>query len=123
MGSIQGMNGMVNLLQHQNFLLENPPEPSQHSSLDWKKLVALGVSGSEAKTICKQLQTRELMQFYSKKLRLNGIPSKDAKSIAWAIAHFDVTHQLPTSQQRVKLYQYGLPICRANLWRSKMFLN
>ena len=90
--------------------------------LDWRKLVALGVSESDAKTICERLQIMNLVRYYCKKLVQSGIPNSDAKSVALAIANFDIRHLMPTDRQCSKLHQHALSVCRANLWRSHMFL-
>ncbi|MEM7771653.1 MAG: hypothetical protein AAF327_14240 [Cyanobacteria bacterium P01_A01_bin.37] len=88
--------------------------------LDWQKLVALGVEEGEAKTICEGLQIRRLMQSYCHLLAHAGVPSSDVKSVAWAIAKFDITGLTPSRKQQAKLHQYALPICRSNLWRTRL---
>ena len=93
-----------------------------HNCLDWRKLVALGVTEADAKTICERLQIMNLVRYYCRKLVQSGIPGSDAKSVALAIANFDIKQLLPTARQCTKLHQYALPVCRANLWRSRMFL-
>lgn len=93
-----------------------------NNCLDWRKLVALGVTEPDAKKICERLQIMNLVRYYCKKLIQSGIPNSDAKSVALAIANFDIKQLMPTARQCHKLHQYALPVCRANLWRSRMFL-
>lgn len=102
---------------------DRPSKRKTLPSLDWRKLVALGVADQDAQTICEQLRTHRLSQHYCKRLVKVGIPQEDAKWVALAIAQFDMKHVLPTSAQQSKLYQYALPLCRTNLWRSGMFLS
>ncbi|GEM_PF-6705761 len=93
----------------------------QARSLDWNKLVALGVAETEAKQICQGLQTRALTRIYIRRLKRSGIRGDDAKLVAAAIAHYDLQGTLPSSEMRTMLVKYGLLICRAALWRSPMF--
>ncbi|MEO1522287.1 MAG: hypothetical protein AAFU78_16115 [Cyanobacteria bacterium J06633_2] len=94
-----------------------PVSVPKKPSLDWHKLVALGVQENEAKAICDRLKVRDLMQSYYHILSHAGIPLDDVKPIAHAIAKFDVTDMRPSKEQRAKICQYASLICRANLWR------
>jgi len=98
-----------------------PAAPALKGALDWKKLVALGVADHDAKAICMKLHMRNVVQHYCKLLVQNGVPSQDVKCVAEAIARFDIKRRYPTEEQRTKLYEYALPLCRANLWRTGMF--
>ncbi|MGB3492684.1 MAG: hypothetical protein WBA57_08140 [Elainellaceae cyanobacterium] len=93
----------------------------QARSLDWHKLVALGLSKTESKLICQGLQTRSLSKIYLRRLQRSGIRGDDAKLIAAAIAHYDMQGTIPAPEMKTLLTKHGLLICRAALWRSPMF--
>lgn len=101
---------------------DRPSKRKKLPSLDWRKLVALGVADRDAQEICEQLRIHTLSQHYCKRLVKAGLPQQDARWVALAIAQFDMKGVQPTSAQQGKLYQYALPLCRTNLWRSRMFL-
>lgn len=93
----------------------------QARSLDWHKLVALGISKTEAQHICQGLQIRSLTRIYLRRLRRAGIQGDDAKLIAAAIAHYDLEGTIPAPEMKTIMLKYGLLICRSALWRSPMF--
>lgn len=93
----------------------------QARSLDWHKLVALGVTKTEAQYICQGLQTRSLTKLYLRRLQRSGIRGDDAKLVAAAIAHYDLQGIVPSPEMKTILLKYGLLICRSALWRSPMF--
>jgi hypothetical protein len=117
------MSNTVQLSRLPNAGLSNGKAPAWVSdcggrpSLDWRKLVALGVTEDEAKLMCDRLKIHELMQSYFHLLSRAGMPLRDAQAVARAIAKFDVVGTEPTQKQRAKLYHYATLVCRANLWR------
>ena len=61
---------------------------------------------------------RQIGIAYWQKLVKAGVPFNEARSIAAAIAKFDVAHRQPNDEQRSLIIQHSLLICRAELWRT-----
>ena len=72
---------------------------------------------------CKQ--RREIKQMgatYWQQLMRIGIPKQEARSIAVAIAKYDVTQSQPQGAQKQLICHYSAFVCRANLWRAGLLL-
>lgn len=73
---------------------------------------------------CKQLlQIKQVGSSYLQKLLHIGIPQQDARSIAVAIAKYDVAQCHPHDMQKRLISHYSAFVCRANLWRAGLLLN
>ncbi|NEQ31834.1 MAG: hypothetical protein F6K04_12655 [Leptolyngbya sp. SIO4C5] len=59
---------------------------------------------------------------YWMKLVREGIPKTDARTIAAAIAKYDVAKRLPSLEQKELIVHYSPLICRAQLWRTRLLL-
>lgn len=67
---------------------------------------------------CKQLlQIKQTGSSYWQQLIHIGIPKQDARSIAVAIAKYDIAQCHPQDLQRQLICHYSAFVCRANLWR------
>ena len=72
---------------------------------------------------CKQLlKIKQIGSGYLQQLIRIGIPIQDARTIAVAIARYDVDHHHPQDLQRQLICQYSAFVCRANLWRPGLLL-
>lgn len=96
------------------------PHCSGASCLEWRTVMALGLSEAEAKAVVKSLAVHQLTKLYCLHLRKNGIRAQDTTQIAKAIAYYDTFGHLRDSQQQALLNQYCVELCRANLWRSEL---
>lgn len=67
---------------------------------------------------CKQvLKIKQMGSGYLQQLLTIGIPLEAARSIAVAIAKYDVAQCRPHDLQRQLICHYSAFVCRANLWR------
>ena len=69
----------------------------------------------------KNLRTRGILYCY--KLMQQGIPYSEARSIASAIAKFDVLQRDPSAKQKQLIMKNSARVCRAHLWRSNLLLS
>lgn len=90
------------------------------SCLEWRTLVALGLSEADAKATVKGLAMRQLVKTYRQHLLKAGLVEREATGIANAIAHYDTFGQLRNAEQRELLNRHCVEICRARLWRSEL---
>ncbi|NJL85697.1 MAG: hypothetical protein HC886_06500 [Leptolyngbyaceae cyanobacterium SM1_1_3] len=60
---------------------------------------------------------------YWMKLVREGVPKSDARTIAAAIAKYDVAKRPPSSEQKALIVHYSPLICRAQLWRTSLLLD
>ncbi|MEM9266059.1 MAG: hypothetical protein AAGA46_11095 [Cyanobacteria bacterium P01_F01_bin.13] len=68
---------------------------------------------------CKQvLKIKHVGSTYWQQLIHIGIPKQDARSIAVAIAKYDVAQCHPHAMQKQLISHYSSLVCRANLWRA-----
>lgn len=104
----------------------------------WQRLVELGMPASEARKVARAVardrvmkqsklanrlaQVQSLIPTYWRKLIELGVPINDAKAIAEAIAEYDVLGKKPDITQRNLMQQYCRFLCRAELWRSQLFI-
>ena len=96
------------------------PFGNSASCLEWRTVMALGLSEAESKALVKSLAVHQLMKMYRLHLLKHGINAQDAADIASAIAYYDTFGHLRNSQQQALLNQYCVELCRANLWRSEL---
>ena len=59
---------------------------------------------------------------YWQKLVREGVPRREACTIAAAIAKFDLFERSPSSEQKRLISQFSPLVCRAQLWRSHLLL-
>lgn len=72
---------------------------------------------------CKQaLKIKRIGSSYWQQLIQIGIPRQDARSIAVAIAKYDVTQCQPHELQKQLICHYSAFVCRAKLWRTGLRL-
>ncbi|MFG6101521.1 hypothetical protein U2F10_04670 [Leptothoe sp. EHU-05/26/07-4] len=72
---------------------------------------------------CKQfLKIKEVGSSYWQQLIHIGIPKQHARSIAVAIAKYDIAQCQPQELQRQLICHYSAFVCRANLWRPGLLL-
>ena len=73
---------------------------------------------------CKQvLQIKQVGSSYWQQLMHIGIPKQEARSIAVAIAKYDIVQCQPQGIQKQLISHYSAFVCRANLWRAGLLLN
>jgi hypothetical protein len=105
----------------------------------WQRLVALGMPAAEARKVARAVardrvmkqskyavrlaKVQALIPAYWRKLIELGVPIDDAKPMAEAIAEYDVLGKIPDSGQRNLMHQYCRFLCRAELWRSQLFID
>lgn len=90
------------------------------SCLEWRTVMALGLSEADAKSVVKGLAMRQLAKPYRRHLLKAGLVDRDATGIANAIAYYDTFGQLSNAEQRELLNRYCVEICRAQLWRAEL---
>lgn len=104
-----------------------------------QRLLELGMPEAEAKKVARavmkykvakqakqqrrSLKVRELQPIYWRRLIEANVPLHEAGTIAEIIANFDVLKRSPSLAQRQLLQQYCRYICRAELWRSRLFVD
>lgn len=104
-----------------------------------RRLMELGMPSSEARKVARAVaryrvmkqsklanrlaQVQALIPTYWRKLIELGVPINDAKLIAEAIAEYDVLNKYPDATQRTLMRQYCRFLCRAELWRSQLFID
>ncbi len=72
---------------------------------------------------CKQvLKIKQVGSSYLQQLLHMGIPMEAARTIAVAIAKYDVAQCRPQDTQRQLISHYSAFVCRANLWRPGLLL-
>ena len=72
---------------------------------------------------CKQaLKVKHIGSTYWQRLMQIGIPRQDARTIAVAIARYDVMQSHPRDGQRQLISHYSAFVCRAKLWRAGLLL-
>lgn len=59
---------------------------------------------------------------YWQKLIQIGVPRREARNIAAAIAKYDAANRIPNPEQKQLIAKYSPLICRAHLWRTDMLL-
>jgi hypothetical protein len=89
---------------------------------DWRDLTSLGVSPEEARMIARTLIIKRLIGIYYRRLTQTNVPTDAARSIARAVAKYDVLEILPTLSQQNLLHHHCPAICRSGLWRAEMLL-
>ena len=79
-------------------------------------------------TIHSATQTRSkaylkrLRNIYWRKLVDAGMPDRAAKSIAGAIARYDLAHTIPSPRHQQLISRYCTAIVRAKLWRLDLLI-
>jgi hypothetical protein len=66
------------------------------------------------------LRTRGII--YCQKLMHQGVPYSEARSIASAIAKFEVLQKIPSPKHKQLIMKNSVLICRAHLWRPNLLL-
>lgn len=105
----------------------------------WRRLIELGMPAAEARKVARAVardramkqskhatrlaKVQALIPTYWRKLIELGVPIDDAKPIAEAIAEYDVLGKIPDGLQRNLMRQYCRFLCRAELWRSQLFIS
>lgn len=102
--------------------LQTPIKGEQLLAFDWRELTALGVTPEEARSIATTLIAKRLMLIYWQRLHRAGIPYKDSKKIARAVAKYDVMEMLPSARQQTLIGRYCPIVCRVGLWRRELLL-
>jgi hypothetical protein len=92
-------------------------------AFNWRKLIALGVSQEDARSIATTLIIKQLIVTYWRRLVGSGVPIDNARRIARAIAKYDVLDTLPTQQQQQLIRHYCPILCRTGLWRAQLLLH
>jgi len=65
---------------------------------------------------------RSLTIIYWQKLVREGVPKKEAQTIAKAIAKFELFAQPPSRDHKQVISRFSPLLCRAQLWRSDLLL-
>lgn len=105
----------------------------------WQRLVKLGMPAGEARKVARAVtryrvlkqskqatrlaKVQALIPAYWRKLIELGVPIDDAKPMAEAIAEYDVLGKIPDEFQQNLMRQYCRFLCRAELWRSQLFIS
>ncbi|NEP62816.1 MAG: hypothetical protein F6K31_38855 [Symploca sp. SIO2G7] len=72
---------------------------------------------------CKQaLKVKHIGSTYWQQLIQIGIPKQDARTIAVAIAKYDVMQCRPRDLQKQLICHYSAFVCRAKLWRAGLLV-
>lgn len=65
---------------------------------------------------------RSLSIIYWQKLVREGVPRREAQSIAKAIVKYELFAQPPSQEHKQLISQFSALLCRAQLWRSDLLL-
>lgn len=68
-----------------------------------------------------QSSVRTGFPIYWRKLIEVGVPINEAQIIGWAIARYDIGRQLPSPAQQELIQEYCRFVCRAGLWRGRLY--